>query len=245
MELSKGSQCGDSDARVVRRWLVKWNESRRKIDESLASDSNTRQVVAETQNLVHEIEKCLLENRQALAARVASHIADEIIGLYKDLGFVFEEKATEERDKELLDQLCEFRSSIREICLKDTKSEVSRKALQACDSLRQSVSDKFGVSIIDGKSDVRWVLGQLPKKQPKMAKEEGLNPSIPPSQMFLGNSEFSAFDKEGIPTHDKDGKPLSASRLKKLRKQYATHSAIHAKWLEQRKKWICLFEHTL
>ena len=205
----------------MRRWLEKWNETKTKIDESLANDSNTRQVVSETQNLLHEIEKCLLENRQALAGRVASLIANEMI-----------------------DALCEFRSAVRTICLKDTHSEVSREVLQACDALRQSASDRFGITIIDGKSDVRWVVGPLPKKQPKKAKQEGLNPSVPPSEMFLGNSEFSAFDKEGIPTHDKDGKPLSASRLKKLRKQYATHSLIHSKWLEQKKRCVCLLVDT-
>lgn len=228
---------------MVRRWLEKWSEAKCKINESLSNDSNTRQVVSETQNLLREIEKCLLENRQALAGRVASQITDELIDLYSDLGFVFDAKPTERRDKEMMDSLCEFRSAVRAICLKDTRSEVSREVLQACDALRQSTSDRFGITIVDGKSDVRWVVGPLPKNQPKKAKQEGLNPSIPPSEMFLGSSEFSAFDKEGIPTLDKDGKPLSASRLKKLRKQYATHSLIHSKWLEQKKRCVCLFDY--
>ena len=71
---------------MVRRWLEKWSEAKSKINESLSNDSNTRQVVSETQNLLREIEKCLLENRQALAGRVASQIADELIDLYSDLG---------------------------------------------------------------------------------------------------------------------------------------------------------------
>ena len=235
MELSKENRWGDSDPRVVRRWLAKWNETNAKINASFAEDSDTRQVVFETQNLLREIEKCVMENRSALAARATSMITDQIVDLYTDLGFRFESSATKVRDKELIDALCEFRSSVRAICLNDTQSEGSHEILRVCDALRQKASDQFGITIIDGKSDVRWVMGQLPTKQPRKAKKEGLNPSIPPSEMFLSNSEFSAFDKEGIPTHDKDGKPLSASRLKRLRKQYATHSLIHAKWLEQKK----------
>ena len=43
--------------------------------------------------------------------------------------------------------------------------------------------------------------------------------SIPPTEMFRSQTDkYSAFDEQGLPTHDAEGEPLSAKQRKKLQK---------------------------
>ena len=220
--------------------MSRWGESTRRIEESFASNGNTREVVLEIQRVLHGIEKRIMENRSLIPFQVTKLIMDYITDLLKDLGFSCNKESVSKIDGSIVDTLCEFRTNVRDICLKEPKNEVSQEILHVCDAIRNDVSDRHGLTIIDGKSDVQWVVGQLPKKSVKAKSQvkQGLNASIPPSEMFRSNPEYSMFDSDGIPTHDRNGKPLSAPRLKKLRKQYATHSAIHEKWLAQVKKSV-------
>jgi len=38
--------------------------------------------------------------------------------------------------------------------------------------------------------------------------------------MFKNNPEYTQFDEKGIPTHDKEGKPLSHGKIKQATKDY-------------------------
>ena len=96
------------------------------------------------------------------------------------------------------------------------------------------MSEEHSVSIIDGSPSVLWVPGKLQTKKPVSKSKPVLTPDIPPEVMFRKSGEYSEFDSNGIPTHGKNGKPLSATKLKKLHKQYETHKAIHQKWLSQK-----------
>ena len=104
------------------------------------------------------------------------------------------------------------------------------------------MSEKHAISIIDGNPDVLWLPGKLQNKKKKEVEKAGkpgkpsLTANIPPSEMFKQSGEYSQFDENGFPTHDRTGKPISQSKMKKLRKQYETHKAIHEKWLNQTKK---------
>jgi len=49
-------------------------------------------------------------------------------------------------------------------------------------------------------------------------------------QMFR-TSEYSAWDSEGLPTHDAEGKEVAKSRTKKLRKDYDRQKKLHEAWL--------------
>jgi len=54
---------------------------------------------------------------------------------------------------------------------------------------------------------------------------------IPPSSYFqeTQGKKFSLYDAEGLPTHDKEGEPLSKGVLKKLGKEWETHKKAHEK----------------
>lgn len=53
----------------------------------------------------------------------------------------------------------------------------------------------------------------------------------PAEELFTSNAEYSAFDERGIPTTDKEGKPLSKSSLKKLIKQWEQQKKLHDEFL--------------
>jgi tetratricopeptide (TPR) repeat protein len=58
---------------------------------------------------------------------------------------------------------------------------------------------------------------------------------IPVCDMFRADEEaaYSDFDASGFPTKDKDGKPLTKSQCKRLKKKQAVHQAKRQKWLQQ------------
>lgn len=105
------------------------------------------------------------------------------------------------------------------------------------------MSENHSISIIDGNPSVLWVPGKLQTKKLASKPKSALTPDIPPSEMFKRNKEYTLFDLNGIPTHDKNGKPLSVTKLKKLHRQYETHKAIHDKWLSQKhtKSFVCCY----
>lgn len=52
--------------------------------------------------------------------------------------------------------------------------------------------------------------------------------SVPPEQMFRNQPElYSAFDAEGIPTLDAEGKEVSKSMQKKLKKEWEKHKKLY------------------
>ena len=203
----------------------------------------------------------LADSQNRLSALVFVVPGDDAVfvkELLADLGFQLRPREENEAlNGELMDSLCQFRRDIREVCLKGLKegsskelssskevnTNVSKEVLKKCDEVRQLVSDKHHCSIIDGKGDTLWVKGELPKKETKKeAKKQSnqLTPDCPPSEMFKRTGEFSQFDAAGFPLLDKNGKPLSPTKQKKLRKRYETHKAIHEKWLLQHKAYsVC------
>lgn len=61
----------------------------------------------------------------------------------------------------------------------------------------------------------------------QLAKKEAAK-HIHPHDMFKDAPEaYSQFDDDGVPTHDKDGKPLSKNAIKKLKKDWAKHKKLY------------------
>lgn len=52
--------------------------------------------------------------------------------------------------------------------------------------------------------------------------------SVRPEEMFLGmNDQYSRYDECGIPTHDMEGKELSKSKQKQLRREYEKQQRLY------------------
>lgn len=71
------------------------------------------------------------------------------------------------------------------------------------------------------------------EQQEEAAREKAARMSIPPQEMFRGQTDlYSKFDDDGIPTHDHKGELLSKSAGKKLKKEWEKQK----KLFEQNKK---------
>ena len=245
---------GDANRAAVSEWVRRFGSLRKGIDEALADDMNTHEVVNAVQKELRTLTKAILENKAGVPCEATKEELRFVKELLADLGFQLRPREENEAlNGELMDSLCQFRRDIREVCLKGLKegsskelssskevnTNVSKEVLKKCDEVRQLVSDKHHCSIIDGKGDTLWVKGELPKKEAKKQSNQ-LTPDCPPSEMFKRTGEFSQFDAAGFPLLDKNGKPLSPTKQKKLRKRYETHKAIHEKWLLQHKAYsVC------
>ncbi|CAB4019378.1 cysteine--tRNA ligase, cytoplasmic-like, partial [Paramuricea clavata] len=64
---------------------------------------------------------------------------------------------------------------------------------------------------------------QEEEKAAKLAKAQ-----VPPSEMFKHETDkYSAFDEQGIPTHDNTGEAISAKQIKKLKKLYQQQEKLY------------------
>ena len=150
----------------------------------------------------------------------------------------------------MLDVLTKFREAVRVAAI----SGDSRAVLGAADSLRDVVLPDLGVRMEDKGSGVDVVtiwklddpevlrqerkLKEEAKAEKEKQKEETLRKQrekeekakIPPAEMFLSQTDlYSSFDATGLPSHDKDGEPLSKGAIKKLQKDMAKQTELYEK----------------
>ncbi|CAH1787800.1 unnamed protein product [Owenia fusiformis] len=141
-----------------------------------------------------------------------------------------------------LQSFATFREDVRKVAREQKAAEI----LKLCDVVRDDTLPNLGVRLEDHEgqpSVIKLVdrdtllkereekikleeqkrLEKERKKQEKLkqqAAKDALN-KIPPGELFLKETEkYSKFDEKGMPTHDKEGKELGKSALKKLTKLY-------------------------
>ena len=152
----------------------------------------------------------------------------------------------------VLDALMNFRLSIRQAAISGDMKAV----LSFADKLRDDILPEIGIRLEDKGSGSEmssvWKLddvevlrkeraqkeaARLAKEQQKeeaarKAAEREEKAKMPPSEMFKSQTDlYSAFDADGVPTHDKAGEPLSKGVIKKLQKDYAKQKEAHEKFL--------------
>jgi cysteinyl-tRNA synthetase len=151
-----------------------------------------------------------------------------------------------------LDILTKFREAVRLAAIaKDTTS-----VLQAADQLRDLILPDVGVRMEDKGTGANvvtiWKLDdpevlrkeRAQKEEAKAAKEQQKldaakklkekeeKAKIDPKTMYLSQTDlYSAFDANGIPTHDKAGEPVSKSVQKKLQKEWEKQKESYDKYL--------------
>ena len=139
----------------------------------------------------------------------------------------------------LTEELVEFRSTIRALALSEVKGGGSGKGkrlakdiLSLCDTLRDETLPTIGLEIYDGNAFPKWRFA-VPRSaaSDSDAREESFPQTLPKNDVEVTMSnffqtgryanEFSAFDEEGFPTHNADGKELSKRLIRKLIKKRA------------------------
>eukprot|EP00831_Metopus_contortus_P026113 TRINITY_DN222_c0_g2_i3.p1 TRINITY_DN222_c0_g2~~TRINITY_DN222_c0_g2_i3.p1 ORF type:complete len:431 (+),score=123.35 TRINITY_DN222_c0_g2_i3:137-1429(+) len=151
----------------------------------------------------------------------------------------------------LMNAFAKFRDDIKANAKSDPKT-----LFNLCDQLRDVVLPELGIRIEDGKKDQasKWkkedpekIKAEAKKKEEeKVAKEEekkkkaaeDLKKKMTPAKEYFAQmtDKYSAFDAEGLPTHDASGKELSKELKNKLKKEYQKQDKLHKKWLEDEKK---------
>lgn len=179
----------------------------------------------------------------------------------KSLGFGSAASAGVENLEECLlpylEAFSHFRENVRDIGRNKNIADL----LKLCDSIRDRVLPCLGVKLEDHEGEPTIIklmdkdilmkemkakeeLEEKKRKekeerlemQRKEAEERDKRNSVPPSEMFKNDSNYSQFDEEGIPTHDNQGEPLSKSSLKNLKKKHATQKKNYEKWLTKQKE---------
>lgn len=153
----------------------------------------------------------------------------------------------------LLDVLTKFRETVRVAAISNDGT-TAKAILTAADSLRDDVLPELGVRMEDkgsGKEVVTvWKMDdpevlrkeKAAKEESKAAKaaakaeaarklkEKEEKARIHPKDMFTPLTNlWSKFGDDGIPTHDKDGEPISKAALKKCQKEYSKQMEAYEK----------------
>lgn len=156
-----------------------------------------------------------------------------------------------------LEAFSEFRDSVRS----EARKNKAVALLRLCDEVRDGVLVGMGVSVEDkeggGKAVVK-LLGvdvmrrEVEEKEQQLRMKQALKEEklaqqkakmeaykTPPSQMFkLQCSLYSAFDDQGLPTHDETGAVLTKSQIKKLQKAYDAQAKKHNDYLKSLKQCV-------
>lgn len=152
-----------------------------------------------------------------------------------------------------LSAFADFRKSVRELALEVKATKI----LQLCDELRDEILPNLSVRLEDkeGQSVIKLVDREvlLKEREEKKRKEEQKKAEqlakleaqrqkekereeqrkINPKDMFKGQTDkYSAFDEEGLPTLDHEGKEISKGQQKKLKKLQQQQEVKYAEYLK-------------
>ncbi|KAH8702263.1 cysteinyl-tRNA synthetase [Talaromyces proteolyticus] len=164
------------------------------------------------------------------------------------------EPSTSEAAEPYAKVLSDFRTKIDSLGDSDN---ISKEILTLCDRVRDIDLFDLGVYLEDRDNLpalVRPVTKELlqareekahrarqkqieKEKREKEAREKAEKGRLSHLDMFRTN-EYSAWDAEGLPTHNSDGEELPKSRAKKLRKDWERQKKLHEAWLATSSKSI-------
>lgn len=173
------------------------------------------------------------------------HIFGAIMGPRGGLGFPLGsstagQQNTEELVMPFVKTMADFRGSVREQARQLKAVEI----LKLCDDLRDEQLPNLGVRLEDkenGPAAIKLMTKEALLKEREQKKAQELEKAaekerkrlellalatakeaqkkINPKEMFLGETDkYSAFDENGLPTLDKEGKEVSKGQVKKLQK---------------------------
>jgi cysteinyl-tRNA synthetase len=154
--------------------------------------------------------------------------------------------------------LSDFRGSVLAATGPDDGVDMNKQILALCDRVRDVDLWQLDIYLEDqenGPARVRPVTEGLraarrekedrarqkedgKAKREEEARERLMKGKTPPGEMFKPphSEEFSAWDAQGLPTAAKDGMPLAAARVKKLKKEQLLQSKAHEKFLDAVRK---------
>lgn len=155
--------------------------------------------------------------------------------------------------EDLLDAVAKFRSHIKHAIKNDKPDTSVKDILKLCDQFRDKVLPDMGIQLQDkdapsgepsnykiefiGTDQLareRAVQEQAKSQNQNILQQRKDKMRIPPSEMFKSQlDKYSQFDSTGMPTHDAEGKEISASARKKLQRLYKEQETKYKKYLAE------------
>jgi len=145
----------------------------------------------------------------------------------------------------LLDAIAGFRDDVRGA----GRDGDTARILSLCDALRDLTLPELGVRLEDKGSGSVWKLEDADalraekalKDREQAAKEDAKRADaakkaekealakIKPEDLFRTRPGYSAFDADGVPSHDAKGEPVAKSQIKKLKKEWEKQKKLYDK----------------
>uniref|UniRef100_T1GS43 Cysteine--tRNA ligase, cytoplasmic n=1 Tax=Megaselia scalaris TaxID=36166 RepID=T1GS43_MEGSC len=202
----------------------KYNSSRKQVHEALCDNVDTRTALENLRDLVSTSNIYIRDNKDSLNALLLRKIAQYITDMLHIFGVISGPRGG--------------------IGFPVGGNEDSTDILKLCDEIRDEIlpnlgvrlEDKdggaFAVKLVDKDTLLKEKEAKKRAEQEKAAEKEKKKAAaaalaaakeaqkkIDPKKMFLTETDkYSAFDENGLPTLDKDGKEVSKGQLKKLQK---------------------------
>lgn len=237
-----------------------FRRTKQMIHEALCDNIDTRTVLEKIRECISSCNIYMTKNTNDiyLLKTIAIYITDlmRIFGAIEEndlIGFPVMKSGSSHDTESIVMPFLRILGDFRDDVRTEGRKLKATSILKLCDNLRDEILPNVGVRLEDreGKNcavklvdkkilieerDTRKRL-EREKEEHKAkalaakAEKEELK-KVPPSEMFLNMTEkFSAFDSEGIPTHDAEGNEISKGQLKKLQKLYQTQQKKYEEYM--------------
>ena len=141
-ELAKTDSNSDTIShQTVNEWVQQLGSIKTEITSFFANDMNTYQVVMTLQKSLQFATERLLKNRHSVPPQPASALLIYVCGVLRDLGFTELEQKQQSDCSGMVDELCRFRSEVRQSCIQGDDSQIRGDVLKLCDELRMKVRE--------------------------------------------------------------------------------------------------------
>ncbi|KAK7074086.1 hypothetical protein SK128_001748 [Halocaridina rubra] len=238
-----------------------FDNTRINVHAALCDNIDTRTALDHIRDVVTEANK-YLNNNAKVNSQLLVNICNYIEKMMSVFGVRFGDQASSGgQGSEKLIEVAEVLGNVREQLRQHSRNQnLDVKGLQIqlltlCDSIRDELLPPLGIRLEDrddGATSIKLVDAnelmqeiktkkeqELAKKQEKekkkvaqAAKQANQEPLQDPINMFR-TEEYSQWDANGIPTHDKESKEITKSQTKKLTKLMEAQKKKYEKWLGQ------------
>ncbi|ETV87772.1 cysteine-tRNA ligase, variant 1 [Aphanomyces astaci] len=145
---------------------------------------------------------------------------------------------------DVMDVFTTFRAQVRALALTNTSDKVAQDILKLCDTVRDAQLPSLGIQIEDISPGKSFWKQQIDAVEDNTSTEKAVlaakaaefeaEMQVPPASFFQLSPQFAgkftAFDHEGLPTHDADGTELTKTARKKLAKKLDKHAKSYEKY---------------
>lgn len=230
----------------------KLESTKQKVYAHLSNNFNTPDAIGELDLLINST-YVYLKDYAGLHSLVKT-ILEYVDFVFTCMGLTFAQQAQGDSKKQaehlnsVIEAFTDFRLKVRTAAV----NKDFDKVLSQCDSIRDEALPPLGIRLEDVNNTSVFKLDdpenilkeialkqkakkeqeEMKKKRALAAAEKAEKMKVPPQELFLSQlDKYSAFDENGLPTLDKEGKELSKGGAKKVKKEWDAQKTNYDKYL--------------